>query len=1091
MALALQAIVSLDKTGFASGLSGLSQAVSNVTGAMSMAFGGVASEIIAMSRAFGPVGGAVAALKNVSTAGMEIEQSLAEVASLTNEGAAAIGKFGQLADTVTKSTKFGMTDVVQAMNMFAAAGYESADVMQSVLKPGLDLAAAGGTSTANAVSVMVSALKTFGLEASQATNVANLFAGGANVSMASVESLGEGMVYAGSVASAYGMKLNETIGVLSLYADKGMQGSVAGTAFAQSMAALTKAANEGKTAIGEALKGWNPAVEGMEGAIKRLETSGISATTVLAEFGRQGGKAVASLLNSGSEAIANYTAKVGEVGDAADVAAQRQDTLKGSLADLKGEFERLQFELYGVVKDGLTGFIQSTVEATQWVINLLQAMKGGDWSTVKAMFVGVFDSALASAKAAFDGIREGAGKIADAFKGIDWGKTWETLKTTAESAWKSVETSAITAMAKIGAYLKAQDWGAVWDSVKQGAITAFNFWYGYVAEVWGKIAAYLKGINGADLFEAIKSGAVKVWTEIESISKAVWPTIQKYAENAFAAISEAGRMAFEAVKQAWNTVDWSKVLDDIKAGFNSAIVDLQGSFLGIRGYLTDALDSAYQVALGWWSDLNDLIRDVEWGELASSAFVAMADVADYIVSAFESLVSSGVIKDVFYRIGETIGVVLKAAFDGIGAWFGSAFYDLESGNWKERSTSFFRSVFIGGLEAITSLFIGLLSGLFGKNVVDNVVVGAQLMMLDIKLAIQSKIGDILEVFNQLMAGIITTTSGGAAAVAEAFGLKGTADEIRAKSAEFSASFSSGTNVMIRAASETRAEIKLLEDYITNLNYPVQAVTIAMADMTDAENEQVIATQKAQDATDAQVNAMEAMRGAVEAYTPALADMTDAENERMVAAQEAQDASDSAVNAMEAMAMKATKSVEPIKAMANAFSASAKDIRSINVGIKIELPKITQTMLKVWATFLNAIKGLGEIKVAIGVDLPVITERMLAAWGTFLKAIAAVKAEVKLSIELPKITENALNSWTKFIDKIKGMSADVKVNVSLPTMNDAIAESWGKFFDIFKEGSLDLKIPNASGATGGTGGTDMASIAASLKELVAMKGVIWA
>jgi TP901 family phage tail tape measure protein len=442
MALALQAVVSLDHSAFSSGMSSLGSAVANVTGAMSMAFGGVASEIIAMSRAFGPVGGAVAALKNVSSAGMEIGQSLADVASLTNEGAAAIGKFGQLADTVTKSTKFGMTDVVQAMNMFAAAGYESADVMQNVLKPGLDLAAAGGTSTANAVSVMVSALKTFGLEASQATNVANLFAGGANVSMASVESLGEGMVYAGSVASAYGMKLNETIGVLSLYADKGMQGSVAGTAFAQSMAALTKAANEGKTAIGEALKGWNPAAEGMQGAIKRLETSGISATAVLAEFGRQGGKAVASLLNSGSEAIANYTAKVGEVGDAADVAAQRQNTLKGSLADLKGEFERLQFALYAVVKDGLTGFIQSTTEAVQKVVEFAKTIVAGDWDAAGAQIRALWESVKAGAmimeqlgltrtlsalKSAFDTLREAvnllfgaAGHLYGQMRDVSW-----------------------------------------------------------------------------------------------------------------------------------------------------------------------------------------------------------------------------------------------------------------------------------------------------------------------------------------------------------------------------------------------------------------------------------------------------------------------------------------------------------------------------------------------------------------------------------------------------------------------------------------------------------------------------------------------
>lgn len=398
MSLQLQAVVALDHSKFGSGLSSISQLASNASSAMMMAFNGVTGEIFAMGKAFGPVGAAVATMKNVASAGMDIQQSMANIASLTSEGAAAIGKFGDIASQATRDTKFKFTEVAEAMQMFAAAGYESADAMTNILKPGLDLAAAGGTNTANAVSVMVGALKTFGLEATQATNVANLFAGGANVSMASVESLGEGMTYAGSVAAAYGMKLNETIGVLSLYADKGMQGSIAGTAFAQSMAALTKAANEGKTAIGQALAGWNPAAEGMQGAIKRLEESGISATQVLSEFGRMGGKSVASLLNSGAAAIGDYTSRVSTMGNATDIAAQRQNTLGGAMKDLAGEFQRVQVALYALVSGAMQAFVESARESVQWVVNLVEALAAGNWDAVKQMIAGVFDSIVASVK---------------------------------------------------------------------------------------------------------------------------------------------------------------------------------------------------------------------------------------------------------------------------------------------------------------------------------------------------------------------------------------------------------------------------------------------------------------------------------------------------------------------------------------------------------------------------------------------------------------------------------------------------------------------------------------------------------------------
>jgi TP901 family phage tail tape measure protein len=743
MAVSLTAIVSLDKTGFASGLSGMSQLVSNVTGAMSMAFGGVASEILMMSKAFGPIGGAVAVLKNVSTAGMEIGQSLAEVASLTNEGAAAIGKFGQLADTVTQSTKFGMTDVVQAMNMFAAAGYESADVMRSVLKPGLDLAAAGGTSTANAVSVMVSALKTFGLEASQATNVANLFAGGANVSMASVESLGEGMVYAGSVASAYGMKLNETIGVLSLYADKGMQGSVAGTAFAQSMAALTKAANEGKTAIGEALKGWNPATEGMQGAIKRLETSGISATAVLAEFGRQGGKAVASLLNSGSEAIANYTAKVGEVGDAADVAAQRQNTLKGSLADLKGEFQRLQFALYAVVKDGLTGFIQSTTEAVQKVVEFAKTIVAGDWEAAGAQIRDLWASVKAGAMA------------------FNWVGLFEDFRDLLQTCIQRVVEFGAKIMEQLGLTRTLDALKAAFETVRN----AVNLLFGAAGHLYGQ----MRDVRWADVARA----AVKALD---------------------LALSMVVKTIDDALRAVVGLVNGWKSLSSETQTVLLAIVGTAGLVVG-------------------------LVKLISMVEAAAKATVSFA----------------GAMKLSLISHAET--AYLKLLF------------------------------LVDAIKAVTLAQVGMVAGAAALGV------GLGLLIRQIP-------------------GVADALDKAAIAMGKFLGLVETEDQqLKRRAAELKRQRQEQLAAM--AAQEAATEA-------------LRKAAVVTADMTDAENERLVAMQEAQNAADAQVNAIEAMQDAVDDYVPAAADMTDAENERVVAMQLAQDATDAAANKAESAAIAQNK-----------------------------------------------------------------------------------------------------------------------------------------------------------------------------------------
>lgn len=1009
MSLQLQAIVSLNKDGFTGGLSSMSAMVSNVTGAMSMAFGGVAAEILAMGKAFGPVGVAMAALKNVSVAGIEIEQAMADVASLTAEGSAAISSFGKIADEVTRTTKFGFTDVSAAMKMFAAAGYESADAMANILKPGLDLAAAGGTSTANAVSVMVSALKTFSLDAKEATNVANLFAGGANVSMASVESLGESMTYAGSIAAAYGMSLQETIGVLSLYSDKGMQGSVAGTAFAQSMAALTNAAKEGKTAIGSALADWNPAAEGMAGAIKRLETAGVSAKDVLGEFGRQGGKAVASLLNSGSAAIVDYTAKVASVGDAAGVAAQRQDTLGGSVADLKGEFQRLQFVLSSVTSDSLKRFVDGMVEATQGVVKLLQSMTSGDWESISGMIRGL---------------------------GV----------------------AIMETMTKAVADVRGTDWAAMWTGLRDGFVASVNFWYGHVADVWGRVADFLRGIDGASLWAGLRTASIQVWEEIQAIALGIFPTIRTYAENVWAAVAQSSRIAFEAMRQASGGTDWGQEFGRIRT---AAVV---------------AFNAAYQAAMDWIGSTVSAVRNFDWASLAMTVTTWVLEARTYIIDQFKAFADSGIVSEIFERIGKAIGTVMRVAFEAFGGFLAAVFENIKSGAYWTDLKNFFSSQLKVAFQAAVGIAKGILEGLFGPNLIENIVAGARLLMLDIKRAIQQKVGDILAVFGELMVGIITKTSNGAATVARVFGFEGMSEKIKARSKEFSQAFEMGTNVMTEAAARTGKEIQDLESYLNDLNAPAKATEKTMAGAAGAIDDVADAAGKMAASVPVVSGFLDDYQARTKAATAATYDEVMAFNSLALPVGKAKAAVAELAPAAQAVADDTAKASEGVKDLAKSMDGMTKQAKDFKTA------KLTASDISAFTMGLRQLKesltgqnfDFSALKLPnfAGFKLPNISQHDVSKFATSLRLLVMSLTGIPLgSLKIP--------DFSKFDLPKLDNSAVTKFLAALQTLKAGMMK-----LDFGELGRMDIKVA-----------ADKTGAAKSLDQILALlkgaRGVVWA
>jgi TP901 family phage tail tape measure protein len=150
-------------------------------------------------------------------------------------GAVSQATAPQLAELTAKArelgatTSFTATQVAELMGELGRAGF-STDEIQDMTGAVLDLSRATGTDATASAGIMAATLRQFAMGAGDAVRVADVLTAAANKTFNSVTSLGEAFAYAGPVAAAAGMDLEETAAILGTLGNVGIQGSEAGTA---------------------------------------------------------------------------------------------------------------------------------------------------------------------------------------------------------------------------------------------------------------------------------------------------------------------------------------------------------------------------------------------------------------------------------------------------------------------------------------------------------------------------------------------------------------------------------------------------------------------------------------------------------------------------------------------------------------------------------------------------------------------------------------------------------------------------------------------------------------------------------------------
>jgi TP901 family phage tail tape measure protein len=148
---------------------------------------------------------------------------------------AVTGATGKQFDALTgqakllgRTTSFTAAQVASAMLELGRAGFAPEEI-QAAIAPVLNLARATGTDLAQATGYAANTLRSFGLDASEMTRVADVLTATANNSAQTLDDLAQGMVYAAPIAAEYGLTLEETAKAFGALANFGIKASTAGT----------------------------------------------------------------------------------------------------------------------------------------------------------------------------------------------------------------------------------------------------------------------------------------------------------------------------------------------------------------------------------------------------------------------------------------------------------------------------------------------------------------------------------------------------------------------------------------------------------------------------------------------------------------------------------------------------------------------------------------------------------------------------------------------------------------------------------------------------------------------------------------------
>lgn len=312
----------------------------------------------------------VAAIKMAA----DFDASMSTVQANTGASADEMAQLRQAAIDAGADTIYSATESADAINELGKAGLSTSDILSGGLSGALNLAASDGMEVGQAAEYMSSAMAQFNLTGADATHIADLLAAGAGEALGNVSDFGEALNNVGSTANKFGLSIDTTVGTLAAFAHQGIIGAEAGTQLRSVLLALTNQTEKQRKATEEYgitlydAQGNFVGMSSLAGQLKEKlggltqEQRNSAMATMFGSYAIQGANV---LYAEGASGIDEWTKKVSQSGYAADLAAKKNDNLKGDLENLSGSFESLMISL----GEGGQGPLRSLVQTLDTLVD--------------------------------------------------------------------------------------------------------------------------------------------------------------------------------------------------------------------------------------------------------------------------------------------------------------------------------------------------------------------------------------------------------------------------------------------------------------------------------------------------------------------------------------------------------------------------------------------------------------------------------------------------------------------------------------------------------------------------------------------------
>lgn len=663
---------------------------------------------------------------NVIELGQNFTSTMSEVSAISGATGEDFEKLEACAREYGATTVFSASNAAEALKYMSLAGWD-ADQSTSALGGVLNLAAASGMELGAASDMVTDYLSAFAMEAGDAAYFADLLSYAQSHSNTTAEALGEAYKNCAANLNAAGQDVETVTSLLEGMANQGYKGSEAGTAMAAIMRDITNGMKDGAIKIGET----SVAVMDAQGNFRDLTdilteveaaTNGMGdaerAVALSSTFTADSTKGLNLILNEGMDNIAGYEEELrGASGSAEEMANIMNDNLSGDVAAMNSAFEELGLKIYDALESKLRAGVQfitnGVIPAIEWLgghIPEVTIAVSGLGAVIAAMNWGTISSKIAMVKGALVKLAAALGgvslpaiaiiavitAVALAFTNL-W-KNNEEFRNKITAIWDGIKAKfdefgqgIVDRLNALGFEFEdiTEVMKAVWDGFCEVLAPIFEGVFQQISNILNEALDILTGLF--DIFAGIFTGDWDmVWQGVQEVFGAVWDFVVATFENWISTFTSLADTVL-----GWFGTDWETFWTNVKTFFsdtwNAISSFFSGILTGIKTFFTDTwnaivsffsgiLSGIYSSVTGIMTEIHDTFTNI-WDSITgflSGAWETIKNIVTVGIMAVKEIISAAFqiitlpfrfiwenCKDTVLSIWETIKSVIGEKIDAV------------------------------------------------------------------------------------------------------------------------------------------------------------------------------------------------------------------------------------------------------------------------------------------------------------------------------------------------------------------------------------------------------------------------------------------